>query len=320
MIALLLARWPVLVGLPILVAVMLLAHALLWPTYEAQVIMQPTRPASGVSDLGGIAATLGLGTVSNTDGVDYYAGLMRARATVASLALATIDSAGETRFIDSLDIDGDSERDSVAKAVDKLRELIDISIDVKAGFLTVTARSHSPQLAEALARTAVLIAESTAIAQRHRTGLAERRFLEGRVARLQEELLSAEDSARSFFEENRTWQMSPRLRFEGDRLMATAARIRSVYTDIARAYEMARVEEARNTPSLFVISGSEGSADREFGLAVIMGVTVLTALGTAAVVAFAQYLRIRAGDEREDYDAAMQVLRRLAQPFRRGSP
>src|SRR5205807_6017401 len=81
----------------------------------------------------------------------------------------------------------------------------------------------------------------------------QRKFIEGRVATSEEQLRTAEEALRSFYERNRQWQSSPQLRYEEQQLNRQVAVQQELYLNLRREYETARIEEVNNIPVVTII-------------------------------------------------------------------
>src|SRR5438876_484305 len=81
----------------------------------------------------------------------------------------------------------------------------------------------------------------------------ERRFLGERLDTARAELRRAEGALEKFLQRNRSYPNSPTLLFEHDRLQREAGLRQDVYSMLTQAYEQARMQAVRNTPSISLI-------------------------------------------------------------------
>jgi uncharacterized protein involved in exopolysaccharide biosynthesis len=88
---------------------------------------------------------------------------------------------------------------------------------------------------------------------RQSQALAERRFIEARLAETERELVASEGRLQAFLERNRRYDNSPDLRFEYERLQRQVGLRQQVYNSLSQSYEQAKIEEVRNTPVLTVV-------------------------------------------------------------------
>jgi uncharacterized protein involved in exopolysaccharide biosynthesis len=139
-----------------------------------------------------------------------------------------------------------------ANALDKLSRQIKaelrpsgaVSVDI-----TTTDRSLSQQIASRVfGRLNAFNME-----RRQQRASTEREFNEERLAAARVELRAAEGRLESFLQDNRAYHNSPALVLEQDRLQRDVTFRQAVYTSVAQAYEQARMEEVRNTPTASVL-------------------------------------------------------------------
>ena len=82
---------------------------------------------------------------------------------------------------------------------------------------------------------------------------ARAKFAAGRMTDCADSLRILEDRLQAFQERNRVIGSSPRLRFEEERLQREVAVSRNVLLGLKQQYEMARIEAAKDIPSLTVL-------------------------------------------------------------------
>src|SRR5205823_6630604 len=110
-----------------------------------------------------------------------------------------------------------------------------------------------PVLAAAVANRFVAYLNDFNTKSRQSQARERRKFIEQRLADGEGELRTAEESLRTFYERNRSWQQSPQLVFEEGRLRRQVEIRQEVYLTLRREYETARIEEVNDTPVITVI-------------------------------------------------------------------
>ena len=86
--------------------------------------------------------------------------------------------------------------------------------------------------------------------RRQSQAAAERRFVEARREEAKGELEEAERNLQRFLEQNRSYESSPQLVFEAQRLQRSVDINQQLYTSLAQSYEQARIAETVTHPSL----------------------------------------------------------------------
>lgn len=89
--------------------------------------------------------------------------------------------------------------------------------------------------------------------RRQQRAATETAFNEERVQEAQGQLRAAEGRLQAFMQENRAFTNAPALKFEEQRMEREVAFRQAIYTAVAQSYEQARVEEARNTPTISIV-------------------------------------------------------------------
>jgi uncharacterized protein involved in exopolysaccharide biosynthesis len=198
-------------------------------------------------------------------------------------------------------------------AVGSLAGAVGTSITPKTGSVAVTVMSSSPELAQQI--TEHLLEELNEFNKRRRQSraVAERQFLQARMAEADAELKQAELVLTDFYTKNRGFDRSPILRFDEARLAREATRRQQIYASLAQAFEQAKIDEVRDTPVITVIEQprasrgpSASNRSRRLAIAALLG--VFAALGLAGL------LEVLRGYERRPMPetAELSVLRREA--------
>lgn len=308
-------------------AILLGVFAWVRPAYEAESAFTPVLSDASTGGLSGLAAQLGFNLNSITGGqpLEFYANLVTSRELLAQVAITqftfpqTIDPAGNGRdtvrasLLELYGATGDSPDERVQDAVKILSRKVAVDQDVRANVVTLNVRARWPALATAVTRRIIDLVNEFNLRSLQSQAGAERRFVEGRLAVAQRDLVSAEDSLERFLDRNRTYQNSPRLMFEEARLQRRVDLRQQVYTTLAQSYEQARISEVRNTPVITVITPPEGSATRvrkPVTMALAGGlVGFLLALAVIALQALVERERQTNAKEYEDFKSALTSWR-----------
>jgi len=180
-----------------------------------------------------------------------------------------------------------SPEDRVGRAANRLKNLTSVGVDLKSGIVNLTVsywdRDLAADIANAYDDELLRFNAETRQTQAH----ARRIFLDGRVAKAQEDLRHAEDAVRGFLEGNRTYESSPALRFEYANLQRALTVQQELYLDLRRQLDAARISEVDDVPALSIIERAipaqqKSSPNRTLLLLVTL---VLTGLLTCSAVA-----------------------------------
>lgn len=227
-------------------------------TTGASFVAQGSTSLSLPAALQGAAASLGLDK-GNDYSPKFYADLLLSRPVLRSVLLHPYHAPGQdsSQTQDYLQIMELADEASPAMALERgLKQLagrIGASADVRTNMITLTVRTRYPWLSRDVAAQLLVALDSLNLGFRQFQSRESREFYETRVLQARKELDSAEAAVRIFLQENRV-TASPALQFEQLRLQREADLKRSVYGIVVQQYEQARLQEARNVPTLTVLS------------------------------------------------------------------
>lgn len=265
--------------LPIAVAVLVVSHGLVQPrTYSSEMSFMPAGDESQVGRLAGIAARLGVDVSAGAAGSRsprFYADLLRSRELLHDLVKSEYRPSAREGVVDEqvggdgvtlvryYETGGADSAVRVERAARILERRIDVTTRPETGVVTVTVRDHDPAVVRQISDRLLLLLNKFNNETRQSQATEERRFIEERMQEARRELLAVEDSLKLFLERNRSYEGSPQLRFEHDRLQRRVSLQQQVYTSLAQSYEQAKIDEVRNTPVITVVDPPERPARAE---------------------------------------------------------
>lgn len=310
----LLRRWTVVVGLPVLAAAISVGVALLLPArYTAAASFLPEAQADGLSavgGLGGIAARFGV-TVPGASGESpaFYAALLESR-TLRDQALLTgfpdprSDIRDSVVLLDLLRIDRATLAERLELGREKLSGITSISVNDETGVVTVAVETPYPSLSANVANRFLELVNHFNLSARQTRALERRRFIEGRLRNAARDLRDSEEALKRFLQGNRQWTGSAELVFEHDRLERQVTLKQEVLGELQRSYEQARIQEVNDTPVITTIERAMPPVQKSRPrrrLIVILSVVAGSLFGVSA--AFAKEFLERARRQREsDYE------------------
>lgn len=236
---------------------------LLPAVYTARTTFTPVASSQGMSgglsSLLGLAGQLGLSSLTSGGSLppEYFAEVLHSRSILEATLesrIPTGDSAAPQRpLLDILRIDRPTRRARLEAGTHVLDGLIVPSVDKRTGVINLRVKSRSPVVAAAIANRMVQLLNEFNLDRRQVQSREQRRFAGERVEQAQEELRGAEAALLRFFEANREYRGSPVLEYRASRLQRDVQVKQEVYLTLAKAYEEARIAEARDIPVLTVI-------------------------------------------------------------------
>jgi uncharacterized protein involved in exopolysaccharide biosynthesis len=137
--------------------------------------------------------------------------------------------------------------------VRKLRKAMAVDVNIRTGIVRFSVEARTPQLAEALAESALVALNQANIALRQARAEAEETFTSERAEHARGELSASEGALANFYERNRAIANSPALQMEEARLKRSVDMAQEVYVQLRLQAEQAAVQAVRNTPSISVV-------------------------------------------------------------------
>lgn len=317
-VALVAARWKLLLGLPVLVAASALLFSFLLPqryTVESRFVPESSGP--NVSRLAGLAAQFGVSVPGSESGesIEFYAELLESQDLLRSVVLTEFSFATqqgdsiEGTLVRLLDAKGQSDDQRTLNAVEQLNDMVTTRPDPGANMVTLRTSAPWPELSVHInARLLDLLSEFN-LERRQSRAAEERRFLEARLREAESDLRAAERDLGSFLSENRRYDESSQLIFEHGRLQRRVSLREELHRSLAQAYEQARVDEVRNTPVITVIDHPRGPAKKTAPNLVInalLGLVLGVLLAIGIVIAGQLLDTLRRADP-EGYDRLISL-------------
>lgn len=214
----------------------------------------------------------------------------------------------------------------IKAAAGELGSNVQVQLNSGAGMVVLTTTAEDPWMAVQLNRTLLDLVHTWNIERRQSRARAEREFLEGQLSEAQSELREAEAALQRFLEKNRSYQQSPELLFQQNRLQRRVDMIQQRYVSMAQAYDQARAEEVRHTPFLNVVDAPADNVrpvNTSLALRVLFGL-VAGFLIAVTIVLVREYLAYDRRRRPEEYERLHQRVastwRPLAAQLRRSRP
>jgi len=319
----LLRRWRVVIGVPLGAALIVAVGSFFVPptfTARASFVPEARGQRQVPTALAGLVGQLGIqlgGEASNSP--RFYGALVQSREIAERVlqsryldprAGAPPDSA---TLLDILQIRGDSVW-RLYRGVKQLKSMITLSVDNTTNIVQLAVDARYPRLASDVANRLITYLNEFNTSTRQSQARERRRFTETRLGVAEQEMRSAEDDLRRFYERNRSFEQSPQLRFEEGQLRRRVDIRQEVSRTLSQEYEIARIEEVNDAPVITIIEPATPPPERSKPnrrlwtmLAFIAGVLV------AVFAAFGANLveRLRTAD-----DERSRELRRLVDDVR----
>lgn len=304
---------------------MVLVSVLQPRSYASTVSFMPYELESGQDEYSRVAAQFGFALPNTRSGQSpqFYADLLTSRAILNHVVQAEYPISTDSGRIEATLTEIYSQEQSrypLRKSVEILRDHLSISVRGATGVVEFTVRAGSPELAEGIASRLVDFINTFNLQRRQSRARQEREFVAARLDELRADLADSEAVFERFLERNRDFRNSPQLLFEYDRLQRQVEMRQGIVTEMAQAYEQARIAEVRNTPVITLIDAPGGSAHprpRRTVLKAGLGLLFGGMLGLLVVFG-KEFLRRLGWDISRDSSRSPSAMRRLGASVRRG--
>lgn len=315
----------VVIGLPVLAAIVVGGIALLLPkSYTAATSFVPEASAQSrlPSGLQGLAGQFGLSLgAQTTESPRFYAAVLRSRELMERVLLARYPvgvGSDSATLLQVLRIGGRDRADSLTNGVRKLDRLLTVTADNATNIVRLETTASSPRIASDMGNRFVAFLNEFNTRKRQTQAGQRRRFVEAQLAEGQRDLQGAEENLRTFYERNRSWQQSPQLVFEEGRLRRQVEIRQEVYLTLRREFETAKIEEVNDTPVITVIDPAVPPRRKSKPKPVLLAALAFCMTGLAAVtwVAGAEYLERLRREGTGEYEEFSGILTQVRERMR----
>jgi len=324
LVKILVARWRILLVLPVvgaLIGVVLIF--LIPPTYTATTTFVTASQRDITAALGSfanVASQLGVGLPSNpSNSPQFYGDVLRSRQVMEDVVRVRVPDPRSRRAGDSVAI-GDLYTRSdgapvarVSDAIIKLTHESAVSVNPRTNIIELRVSSRYPSTAAMVAQQFLVALNHFNLETRQSQARERRRFVADRLREAQDSLAGAERTQQDFLLTNRgSFRMAPTLDAQYQRIQRQIQTYQDLYSNFRREYETARVDEINDTPVITIIDTAavplKPSAPQRL-VTVIAGAMfgVFLAVAVLLVQAYLERLRLRSP---RDYDQ-LRELRRI---------
>lgn len=286
-------RWKI-AGMSFAAALVLATLTVAGPTtFTSQASFMPQLDSGRggeLSQLSGVASQFGIDVPTGGAGAspEFYRILITSHRILESTVRSHYQVVRDGDTVDAelpdfLDLGAPTENLADERAIRWLGNRISTNTVPETGIVEFSVTTGSPKLSKQIADRLIELLNQFNLQVRQSQASAQAEFVNERLEVARKELRAAEDSLERFLQRNRSFQNSPTLRFEHQRLQRRVDLKQQVYTSLATRYEEAQISEVRNTPVITVVSPPTlpGTADpTRLPLKVLLGLLLGGMLGS----------------------------------------
>ena len=149
-----------------------------------------------------------------------------------------------------------------SSALEKLSDRISVKED-KTGLINVEVLMEERELSSQIANYIYAGVVDFTNNEHIETAKLNREFIQERQGEVKEILIDAENKLKDFRSKNRKVMDSPQLQLELERLMRDVEIQTQVFITLQQQYEIARIEEVKETPSVVVLDKGKPAAEKD---------------------------------------------------------
>jgi uncharacterized protein involved in exopolysaccharide biosynthesis len=321
----LIRRWRLLATCVVLGLLGSVLLAFLLPVrYTAETTFTADQSQSNISlpsGLAGLAGQFGFSLDGLRQGLspEFFVSVLQSRAILGEVLQTEFPDSVDGRvvprkLIDILSVRAPTPAKRFEKSLKKLRKRVSAAHDRKSGILSLAVEDPSAPRAAEIANHILELLNRYNVERLQTKSRQQREFAEQRLDQAQGELRTAEQAQLRFLQSNRQYNQSPLLAYEASRLQRAVQLKQDVVTTLTKAYEEARISEARSIPALVVVDPAETPAFKSSpkrAIIVAAGLVLGLALGIALALALGDDPGSHAHDpDRAALAAAVAGMRR----------
>lgn len=146
--------------------------------------------------------------------------------------------------------------ENMYEGVGLMRSLLSASLDGKTSIVTLSLEMREPKLAADVLNEIVRQLDEFIRTKKITNATEQRKWIDERLKEVEGELRNAEEALKNFREKNRIVEASPQLRLIQERLGREVQVKTTVFVELKRQYELARIEEIKNVTVVNILDSA----------------------------------------------------------------
>jgi uncharacterized protein involved in exopolysaccharide biosynthesis len=219
--------------------------------YRSTASLLPAPEKGRLSALGQFADVAALAGVNipGSEAARLYPAIVTSDTVLLNVLQRTYSISGKSSdmtLIDFMDIDEESGAKKLETALKLLRSSLSTSFDARTGIVTLAITLNDAQLAADVLNATIGELDKLMRSKKTTNAFEQVRWIDVRLRQVSDSLRVAEESVRRFREKNRRVSDSPELMMEQDRLLRSVQVSSTVFVELKKQYELAKLEEIKN--------------------------------------------------------------------------
>ena len=232
------------------------------PYFKSSVVILPdygNKTSEMLGRFSGLASMAGIG-LGNTPPTQIYQNLVAGEAVLSDVIYSKYNTSKFVRPVNLIEyfeiepLDESSsqylqERQMFLRLYrEMVKNRISFDLDRQTSILTITVAMPEAKLSADVAHEIAISLDEYVRTQRKSYASEQREYLQMRISAVEDTLSMFEEKLKRFREQNRVINQSPQLQLEEGRLMRNVEIQQTVYTELLKQFELAKLEEVKDTP------------------------------------------------------------------------
>jgi uncharacterized protein involved in exopolysaccharide biosynthesis len=219
--------------------------------YRATASLLPAPEKGRLSSLGqfaDVAALAGI-NVPGSEAARLYPSIISSDTILISILLQEFPDANggaSATLLDRLDVAENTPAKTLDAGLKKLRSALNTSFDARTGIVTLGLVLDDAQLAADVLNAVILALDKFMRTKKTTNAYEQVTWIDVRLHQVSDSLRIAEERVKNFREKNRRLADSPLLMMEQDRLLRSVQVSSTVFVELKKQYELAKLEEIKN--------------------------------------------------------------------------
>lgn len=228
------------------------------PYYVCSIVILPDYGKKTSIGLSSLASLAGL-NIGENPSTDIYANLIKSEIVLETVAYNkyNVDKYDHpVNLIDYFQIEANKSTIESLKERERflilykniLNNNISAGVDRMTKILTVDIRMPEPKLAADVANKLVESLDEYVRIKRRSSATEQRIFLEKRIEQIKDSLMIVEENLKNFVDRNRSFNLSPALTLEKERIQRDVEILNAVYIELVKQLEIIKLDEIKDAP------------------------------------------------------------------------
>ena len=256
-------------GTSVVTLITILLAILLQNEYRSTAIILPEKEKGKIANLGGLtdlASLAGINFGSEASVAKLYPVILKSEAVLQDVIYGRFQT---ERFKDSVNliqywkIDEPTPPRNYEAALKRLREDLEVSLDVKTNVVTVSILTTDSHLSADVVNKVAWNLDKFMRTKRTTSASEQRKWIESRLLEVSDDLQKSEDKLKDFRQQNRRVADSPLLLLEQERLIRDLQINTTIYVELKKQHELSKIEEIKDIPIINIMDEGRPAAMKE---------------------------------------------------------